>query len=168
MFRISAILLAVALVLPLACAAQDAKVLGADNLSKILPASVFVDGENVPTQKRNAGAVTFGEKKYFIASLVDTSGYSSQYQEKYIGTLITQVPVKLGSLELQPGQYGFGKIKSGENESLAIYDVGGNKIGEVATTKDDKMKPVRPLQIVADAAGAKLYLGPSMVKIEQK
>ena len=165
MHKLVAFVVAVALLIPISAAAQKSELLSADALSKILPASVFVDGENVPTQKRNAAAFKFADGKYLLAALVDTSGYTSQYQEKYIGTLITQVPVKVGSLDLHPGQYGFGRVKSGQEEMFAIYDIGGNKVGEVTATKDDKLKPVRPLQMVADGDGAKLYLGPFEVKI---
>lgn len=168
MHKLLAFVVAVALLIPISAAAQKNELLGSDALGKILPASVFVDGENVPTQKRNAAALKFADGKYMIASLVDTSGYSSQYQEKYIGTLITQVPIMLESLELKPGQYGFGRVKSGEGETFAIYDVGGNKLGEVAATRDEKIKPVRPLQIMSEGEGARLVLGPFAVKVTRK
>ena len=168
MHKLLAFVVAVALLIPISAAAQKNELLGSDALGKILPASVFVDGENVPTQKRNAAALKFADGKYLIASLVDTSGYSSQYQEKYIGTLITQVPVMLESLELKPGQYGFGRAKAGEGETFAIYDVGGNKVGEVSATRDEKIKPVRPLQLTAEGEGARLVLGPFAVKITRK
>ncbi len=168
MHKLVAFVVAVALLIPVSAAAQKNELLASDALGKILPASVFVDGENVPTQKRNAAALKFADGKYLIASLVDTSGYSSQYQEKYIGTLITQVPVMLESLELKPGQYGFGRVKSGEGETFVIYDVGGNKIGDIAATRDDKIKPVRPLQIMAESGGTRLVLGPFAVKLARK
>jgi hypothetical protein len=168
MHKLVAFVIAVALLIPVSAAAQKSELLGSDALGKILPASVFIDGENVPTQKRNAAVLKFADGKYLVASLVDTSGYSSQYQEKYIGTLITQIPVMLESLELKPGQYGFGRVKSGEGETFAIYDVGGNKVGEVTATRDEKIKPVRPLQIMAEGDAARLVLGPFAVKVARK
>ena len=168
MHKLVAFVVAVASLIPVSAAAQKNELLASDALGKILPASVFVDGENVPTQKRNAAALKYSDGKYLIASLVDTSGYSSQYQEKYIGTLITQIPVMLESLELKPGQYGFGRVKSGEGETFAIYDVGGNKVGEITASRDEKIKPVRPLQIMAEGDGARLVLGPFAVKVTRK
>ena len=135
-----------------------------DKLAKFLPATVFLDGENVPTQKRNAVLVEMDGKKA-IVSLIDTAGYSSAYQEKYTGVILTQGPVKIGAKTLAAGAYGFGQSKAGEHDKAAVtihvYDIGGNKVAEIPTEREADMKGVRPVQVVAGADGsAKLYLGP--------
>ncbi|MGZ4789843.1 MAG: hypothetical protein ACXVZV_07780 [Terriglobales bacterium] len=135
-----------------------------DQMAKFLPATVFLDGENVPTQKRNAVLVDLGGKKTII-SLVDTSGYSSAYQQKYSGVILTQGPVKIGSATLAPGAYGFGETKAGDQDKAAvtlhIYDLGGKEVAQVPTEREPDMKGVRPVQVKTGSDGtASLYLGP--------
>ena len=135
-----------------------------DKMAKFLPATIFLDGENVPTQKRNAILVEINGKKTVLA-LVDTTGYSSAYQQKYIGAILTQASVKLGSLTLPAGAYGFGETKEGEHDkadvTVHVYDIGGKEVGTFATEREADMKGVRPLQVKAAADGsAQLYLGP--------
>lgn len=135
-----------------------------DQLAKYLPATVFLDGENVPTQKRNAVLVEMGGKKT-IVSLIDTAGYSSAYQEKYTGVILTQDAIKIGSRTLMPGVYALGETKVGEHDNakvtLHVYDIGGKEIAEIATMRENEMKGVRPVQVSVAADGAaQLYLGP--------
>jgi hypothetical protein len=159
--------LAMALVLASLCAyAQKTgvQVQPEDKMAKFLPATVFLDGENVPTQKRNAVLVEIGGKKTIIAN-VDTAGYSSAYQEKYTGVILTQAPVKIGSLSLPAGAYGFGQSKQGEHDAaqvtVHVYDIGGKEVGTFATEHEANMKGVRPLQVKSAADGAaQLYFGP--------
>ena len=159
---------AVAILFALFCAGSLAaqstpELLPADKLAKLLPPRVFLDGENVPTQERNASGIYLGEHKLAIVSLIDTAGYSSAYQEKYSGVIMTQGSLQIGSQTLHPGQYGLGQKKSGSGDSatvtLEIYDLGGNHLGEVSTERDAEVKP-RPEQIVIEKDGtARLYLG---------
>src|SRR4051812_37155275 len=78
------------------------QLLPADKLAKLLPATVFLDAENVPTQGRNASGV-YLDGKLAIISLIDTTGYSSAYQEKYSGVILTQGKLTIGSETLAPG-----------------------------------------------------------------
>ena len=140
-----------------------------DKLAKFLPATVFLDGENVPVQQRNAVLVEIDGKKTVI-TLLDTSGYSSAFQAKYIGAILTQGALKLGTKTLTPGSYGFGQTKTGEHDNakvtLHIYDIGGKELGQVETERTADMKGVRPIQVIADKDGsAQLYLGPNHVAI---
>ena len=47
------------------------------DIQKLLPASVFYRGQSATTQVRNSGGVKFADGYYVLATLVDTSGYSS-------------------------------------------------------------------------------------------
>jgi len=140
-----------------------------DKMTKLLPATVFLDGENVPTQQRNAVLIVADGKKAVI-TLLDTSGYSAAYQAKYIGAILTQGALKVGTKTLAPGAYGFGETKTGEHDAakvtLHVYDLGGKEIGQVATERQADMKGVRPIQVIAEKDGsAQLYLGPNHVPI---
>src|SRR3954468_6096220 len=113
------ILISTLIVLVSASVAQIANkgvaLVGEQRLKQLLPATVFLDGENVPTQERNAALVQLPNGKLFLASLIDTSGYSSAYQEKYSGVLLLQTGVTIGSKTLEPGMYGIGQKKNGDD-----------------------------------------------------
>src|SRR5579863_8694168 len=47
------------------------------DLEKLFPATVYYVGQSAPAQIRNSGGVKFGDGHYVLASLVDTSGYST-------------------------------------------------------------------------------------------
>src|ERR1700758_5214872 len=62
---------------------------------KLLPAAVYYKAQSAPTQLRNSGGVKFADGYYLLATLVDTSGYSSDIQAKYQAYFITEVPIKI-------------------------------------------------------------------------
>src|SRR5579872_7989 len=76
---------------------KSATLVSDQRLKQLLPATVFLDGENVPTQERNAALLQLPNGKLFLASLIDTSGYSSAYQEKYSGVLLLQTGITIGA-----------------------------------------------------------------------
>ena len=142
-------------------------ILPEDTLNKLLPASVFLDAQNVPTQARNAVGVRFGNGKMALFTLIDTTGYSSEYQQKYIGVLMTQTTLKIGAESLKPGIYGFGIKKTGPGQTLFFYDVGGNTITSVAEEKFD-IKPVKPLQLTKSDNQLRFYLGRQFVAVAEE
>jgi hypothetical protein len=130
-------------------------------LKQLLPATVFIDGENVPTQERNAVLVQLPNGKVLLASLIDTAGYSSAYQEKYAGVLLSQTGFALGGKNLDAGAYAIGQKKNGDSVTLYLYNLGGEKLAELSTEKQENLRPVKPLQVIVAADGAaRLYLGP--------
>ena len=91
---------------------------------------------------RNSAAARFGDKRFVIAGLVDTSGYAADVRAKYEGFFITDSPVVINGSNLETGAYGFGFSNDGK---LQILDLGGNQIFSVATTKDGELKKAAPL-----------------------
>jgi hypothetical protein len=149
--------------------AQKITPVSEQRMKQLLPATVFIDGENVPTQQRNAAMVALPNGKVFLASLIDTAGYSSAYQEKYSGILLSQTGFTLGSKSFDPGAYAFGRKKDGDSVTLLVYNLGGDRLAEIATPKQESLRPVKPLQIVvADDGSARLYLGPYYVALAGK
>src|SRR5436305_3618692 len=152
-------------------AAQNANSKGAvlvseQRLKQLLPATVFIDGENVPTQERNAALAQLPNGKVLVASLIDTAGYSSAYQEKYSGVLLSQTGFSLGGKNFDAGAYAMGRKKNGDSVSITIYNLGGDQLAELATNKQDNLRPVKPLQIiVAEDGSARLYFGPYYVSL---
>lgn len=124
-------------------------------LESLLPATVYFKGKFAPIQLRNAAGVRFGADGYFLAAMVDTSGYASSVQEVYQMYLITELAVSVGGHTLNPGAYGAGVV----NGKLTIMDVGGHALLQAETTLDQAMPRPRPLQIVAGPGGLRLFLG---------
>lgn len=131
------------------------------DLEKLFPATVYYFGQSAPTQIRNSGGVKFGDGHYVLASLVDTSGYSTGVAAKYQGYLITEVPVVIGGKHLPAGAYGFGFL---DGDRFLVTDLGGHDVFAVHSAKDaDKSRP-RPLEVTDDPAGGyRLYAGRSYV-----
>ncbi len=102
------------------------------DLEKLFPATVYYAGQSAPAQIRNSGGVKFGDGHYVLASLVDTSGYSTGVAAKYQGYLITEVPIKIEGKHLPAGAYGFGFL---DGDRLLVTDLGG---GDVLNSTLDK------------------------------
>ncbi len=131
------------------------------DLEKLLPATVYYCGQSAPVQIRNSGGVKFGDGHYVLASLVDTSGYSSGVAAKYQGYLIAEVPLKIEGKLLPAGAYGFGFL---DGDRFLVTDLGGHDVLTAHSAKDtDKARP-RPLEVTdAPTGGFRLYAGRSYV-----
>ena len=82
---------------PVAAMAQGSdSVLKPADVQKLLPASVFYRGQSATTQLRNSAGVKLADGLYVLATLVDTSGYSTGVAAKYQAYFITEVPLKVG------------------------------------------------------------------------
>jgi hypothetical protein len=140
-------------------------VLKAADAQKLLPASVYYKGQSAPVQARNSGGVKFADGDYVLATLVDTSGYSTGIAAKYQGYFITEAPIKVGSASLPAGVYGFGFIA---DNKFIITDVGAHDVFTVDTASDDGMKRPMPLQVLADPGGRfRLYAGRKYVNFSR-
>jgi hypothetical protein len=121
---------------------------------KLLPASVFYRGQSATTQLRNSGGVKFADGFYVLATLVDTSGYSTDLQTKYQAWFVTEVPIKVGGQSLPAGVYGAGFVGG----KFVVTDVGAHDVLSVSSTDDADLKRPMPLQVIADPAGGfRLY-----------
>ena len=124
---------------------------------KLLPASVFYRAQSATTQLRNSGGVKFADGYVVLATMVDTSGSSSDVASKYQAYFLTEVPIKIGGQSLGAGVYGVGFVA--DNKFL-VTDVGAHDVLTVATGDDAGLKRPTPLQVTADPAGGyRLYSG---------
>ena len=151
-------LVVIALIAPaLRAQTSDATVLKAEDLTKLFPPSVYYCGQVAPAQLRNSGGVKFADGHYVMASLVDTSGYSSGIAAKYQGFFITEVAIKIEGRSLAAGEYGIGFIAG---DKFVVTDVGAHEVLTVDSATDASLKLPRPLQIVSDPGGGfRLYAG---------
>lgn len=128
----------------------------AEQLSSMLPATVYFAGRTAPLQLRNAGGTKFASGSTLWISLVDSSGYSSSVQERYQFYLVTEGPLRFGDVTLRPGAYGGGFV----GDRFVLMDLGDHTIGEGATQNDTALPRPRPLQLFGVQPNAvKLYLG---------
>jgi len=146
--------------------AQDtAVVLTGKDSTRVVPTSFYFEGQSAPTQMRNSAAARFGTKRHVIAGLVDTSGYSTEVRAKYQGFFITDSPITVGGKDLSAGAYGFGFSDDGK---FNVFDVGGNALMSVGSTKDAALRRPRPLMMVKEKEGIRLYAERSYVVVAAK
>ena len=148
---------------PQAAAAQSASpILSAAEAGKILPATVFFQGQSASIQARNSSGIRFAKDSLLLVALVDSSGYSSEVQQKYQAYFITERPVEVGGHRLTPGAYGCGFIAGSQ---FLVMDIGGHTLFTAASTRDAVLHRPVPLQIVADGSSYRLYFGRNYVDL---
>jgi hypothetical protein len=140
-------------------AAEDT-VLNAAEATKLLPAAVYFKGQSATTQLRNSGGVKFADGFYVLTVMVDTSGYSSDVQQKYQAYLIVEVPIKIEGHNLPAGVYGVGFVA---DNKFVVLDVGAHDLFSVSSHKDEALKRPMPLKVTADNGGFRLYAGRNYV-----
>lgn len=136
-------------------------VLAGEELKQVVPTDFYYAGQTAETQMRNSAAARFGDDRHVIVGLVDTSGYSIEIAGVYEGFLIIDIPVRIGNKRLGTGAYGFGFSK----DAINVFDLGAKKILTVPATLDSEMKRPRPVMIVGEETGIRLYKGKSYVVI---
>ena len=147
------------------CVAQanGDKVLNAADLQKMIPTSVFYDGQQASTQLRNAGGVKFADGHFVLAVLVDNGGYSTGVAAKYQAYFVAEDPIQIGGQSLPAGVYGVGFVAG---DKLVVTDVGAHDALTVSSSTDAEIKRPVPLQFTADPAGGyRLYCGRRYVTI---
>jgi len=148
------------------------KVEKGEAFNKIVPRDFVLEENAIPTEKRNSTLVITPSGERMVAGLLDTSGYSSHVQEKYLGMLIAEGNVEVCGHPLAIGSYGFGLAKAkattgGHPSKFFLYNQAGKRVAECAAKVDEKLKSPRPLQVVASGGGtARLYLGRTWVELK--
>jgi hypothetical protein len=116
-------------------------------LRKIIPARAPVIKENIETEFRTASGVTDGRGKFIAGVVMITAGYSAE--GKYSHFMTTQVPLKIGDLNLEAGDYVFGyQRKDADTIDVAFYRAtNGDSLGSVEAHVNRKSAMVRSLLI---------------------
>jgi hypothetical protein len=142
-----------------------------DALVRAVPGDFYLEGNRIPVEKRNAVLLKTGKGSRVVIALIDTTGYSSQIQQKYIGMVITEANISVCGNAIGVGSYGFGLERppatSNGDAHFRLYNQAGEKLAECGTHRDDTVKQPRPLMVVTDRSGtAKLYLGRFGIEIK--
>jgi hypothetical protein len=125
----------------------------APELKSVIPGRAPVMKENIETEMRSASGVTDGRGKFIAGVVIITAGYSAD--GKYSHFFITQVPIRIGTMELRPADYVLGYQRV-DNETLRVtfYRASsGEVIGSVDAHPNRKSSMVRSLLISAPTAG---------------
>ncbi len=136
-----------------------------------VPKDFYLEGNAIPTTKRNAILVHLPSGERALFSLIETSGYSADIVAKYVGMIITEGEVSLCGHKVSVGSYGFGWARPGtgvdEPGKFSLYNQAGAKLLECDTPRDANLKQPRPLQVVVGtAAPARLYYGKHYVELK--
>jgi hypothetical protein len=143
----------------------------ADAFNRAVPTDFYLEGNHIPVAKRNAAVLKNAKEAQVVLALLDTTGYSSQIQQKYAGMLITETKISVCGNALGVGSYGFGLERpasaSTADAPFRIYNQAGEKVGECTAKRDDSVKQPKPLATTtAKGAPAKLYLGKYAIEIK--
>ena len=116
-------------------------------LGALIPARAPVEKERIETEFRTASGVTNGKGKFIAGVVMITAGYAAD--GKYAQFFITQVGIKIGDLNLSPGEYVFGhKRIDDDTMEVKYYEAAtGKYLGAVKAIKQTKPGPIRSLLI---------------------
>jgi len=129
-----------------------------------VPKDFYLEGNAIPTQKRNAALVKTPAGARALFALIDTAGYSSDIQAKYIGMIVTEGDLTICGQKVTVGSFGFGWKRPGTGldapGNFTLYNQAGAQVTECSTPRDAGLRQPRPLQVIPQADGsARLYYG---------
>lgn len=129
-----------------------------------VPRDFYLEGNAIPTAKRNAAMVHLPGGARAVFSLIDTTGYSSDIVAKYVGMIITEGEMTICGQKIGVGSFGFGWARpaTGVDQpgTFSLYNQAGEKAAGCATPRDAKVPQPRPLQLIPSPEGsARLYYG---------
>jgi hypothetical protein len=144
------------LFMPCAAAAQQQarwRAATEQELRKVIPARAPVVKENIETEFRTASGVTDGRGRFIAGVVMITAGYSAE--GKYSHFFVTQTPVRMDGLVLQPDEYVFGYQRiDGETMRVVFHKASsGKEVGDVRARLNPKSTAVRSLLISPPAGG---------------
>lgn len=88
-------------------------------LQSVLPSRAQVQSEHIETEMRTASGIVNGRGQYIAGVVLLTAGYSAD--GKYSHYLIVQVPIRIGGISLEPGDYVFGWTRAGAENDLSVH-----------------------------------------------
>jgi hypothetical protein len=129
-----------------------------DELRKIIPPRAPVEKERIETEFRTASAITNGQGQYVAGVVLITAGYSAE--GKYSHFFLTQVPIMVGDLPLQPGQYVFGWQHKEDALAVKFYEAQtGKPLGTIEATRTSRVGRIESFHIYPPAEGSLIQIG---------
>ncbi len=151
--------------------AQKFEVVTGKAFDSAVPKDFYLEGNAIPTEKRNAILVKTPSGARALFALIDTAGYSSNIVSKYVGMVITEGDVTLCGHKIPVGSYGFGWALPATGVDapgkFSLYNQAGAPVADCTAERHADLKQPRPLQvIVAPDGSARLYHGKNYIGLQ--
>ncbi|MGA2742306.1 MAG: hypothetical protein ABSG65_33320 [Bryobacteraceae bacterium] len=136
-----------------------------------VPKDFYLEGNAIPTEKRNAVLVKTPAGARTLFALIDTAGYSANIQTKYVGMMIAEGDIVLCGHKVAAGSYGFGWVLPGTGVDaagrFALYNQAGSPVADCTAERQADLKRPVPLQVIVAADGsARLYHGKHYIGLQ--
>jgi hypothetical protein len=126
-------------------------------LKRIIPARAPVEKERIETETRTASGITDGSS-YIAGVVLITAGYSAE--GKYSHFLITQKPLKIGDVSLEPGDYVFGWQRNGDSLSVKFYTAqSGKPLGTAEAVRNSRIGKIESFHIYPPGDKSAIQIG---------
>jgi hypothetical protein len=117
-----------------------------DELKSVIPARAPVISERIETEFRTASGITDGNGHFIAGVVMITAGYSAE--GKYSHYFLVQAPVRVGAIDLSPGDYVFGWTRSQDALKVSFYQAAtGKEIGQVDAVRNPAITRVESFRI---------------------
>ena len=127
-------------------------------LATLLPARAPVIKEHIETEMRAASGIVDGRGRYIAGVVLITAGYSAE--GKYSHFLVVQSPIRLGGVDLKPGEYVFGYTHEGEVLKVHFNEAAtGTLVGTTDAHLMPSIKGVTEIHIWPPATRAIVQIG---------
>jgi hypothetical protein len=136
-----------------------------------VPKDFYLEGNAIPTEKRNAILVKTPAGARALFALIDTAGYAASIQTKYVGMAITEGDITLCGHRVAVGSYGFGWTLPATGVDapgrFALYNQAGAQVADCVAQRQGDLKRPLPLQAIVAADGsARLYHGKHFIALQ--
>lgn len=127
-------------------------------LASLLPARAPVIKEHIETEMRTASGIVDGHGHYIAGVVLITAGYSAE--GKYSHFLVVQSPIKVGGVDLKPGEYVLGYTHAGDELNVHFNEAAtGALVGTADAHLMPSIKGVTNLRIWPPATRAIIQIG---------
>ena len=127
-------------------------------LASLLPARAPVVKEHIETEMRTASGIADARGHFIAGVVLITAGYSAE--GKYSHYLVVQWPLKVGGVELKPGDYVFGYTHEGDLLKVHFNEAAtGALVGETDAHLMSSIKGVTEVHIWPPNAKSVIQIG---------
>jgi hypothetical protein len=117
-----------------------------DELKSVIPSRAPVISERIETEFRTASGITDGSGHFIAGVVMITAGYSAE--GKYSHYFLVQAPLRVGTLDLSPGDYVFGWTRSQDALKVSFYQAAtGKEVGQVDAVRNPAITRVESFRI---------------------
>jgi hypothetical protein len=127
-------------------------------LRTLIPDRAPVIAERIETEFRTASGIVDAQGHGIAGVVLITAGYSAD--GKYSHYFVSQVPLKVGSFSLPPGQYLIGWVRAQDSLKVTFYLAqSGKPVGQVDATRNPSISRVESFRIWPPADKSLIQLG---------